>query len=75
MKFSGICLITEDVSHLMAFYKDIMKAKAVGDENNARILIEGSYIDVFSKQGMESMAPGSTDGNIINFYSSLGKES
>jgi len=124
MKFSGICLITEDVIHLMAFYKEILKAEAVGDENNARILIEGGHIDIFSKQGMESMAPGSTknagngsytieievadvdeeftrlknknvkivklpetypwgrrsfwfrdpDGNILNFYSSLRKE-
>jgi len=60
MKFSEICLITEDVSQQVAFYKGILKAESVGDENNARILIEGSHIDIFSKQGMESMAPRST---------------
>ncbi|WP_265333452.1 VOC family protein [Paenibacillus guangzhouensis] len=38
----------------------MLKAEAVGDENNARILIEDSHIDIFSKQGMERMSPGST---------------
>lgn len=60
MKFTGICLITEDVSHLTAFYKEILQLEAEGDENNARILLKGCYIDIFSKQGMEHMAPGST---------------
>ncbi|SMF79162.1 Uncharacterized conserved protein PhnB, glyoxalase superfamily [Paenibacillus uliginis N3/975] len=60
MKFNGICLITEDVSYMAAFYKEILQAEVVGDENNARILIEDSHIDIFSKQGMENMAPGST---------------
>jgi len=60
MKFTGICLITEDVSRLVEFYKEMLKAEAVGDENNARILLEDSYIDIFSKQGMERMSPGST---------------
>ncbi|OPA75356.1 hypothetical protein BVG16_22465 [Paenibacillus selenitireducens] len=60
MKFNGICLITEDVTYLAGFYKEILQAEAVGDEINARILLEGSHIDIFSKLGMENMAPGST---------------
>lgn len=63
MKFSGVCLITEDVISLMEFYKNILQVEAVGDEIAARLRVKGDYhIDICSKQGMENLAPGSTSG-------------
>ncbi|MCL6604603.1 MAG: VOC family protein [Paenibacillus sp.] len=63
MKFTGLCLITEDVISLMEFYKDVLQVEAVGDEIAARLRVKGDYhIDICSKQAMENLAPGSTDG-------------
>lgn len=63
MKFTGVCLITEDVISLMEFYKNILQVEASGDETAARLRVEGDYhIDICSKQGMESLAPESTIG-------------
>lgn len=61
MKFTGVCLITDDVISLMDFYKNLLQVEAVGDEVTARLGVEGSYhIDICPKQGMENLAPGST---------------
>lgn len=60
MKFSGICIITENVSCLKEFYKDVFQVETEGEEDFARLLIDGGNIDIFSKQGMEELSPGST---------------
>jgi catechol-2,3-dioxygenase len=63
MKLTGICLITDDVLSLMTFYKSILQVEAIGDEVAARLRVEGDFhLDICSKQGMENLAPGSTDG-------------
>lgn len=63
MRFTGVCLITDDVISLMEFYKSILQVEVVGDEVAARLRVKGGYhIDICSKQGMENLAPGSTSG-------------
>ena len=59
MKFSGICIITDNVSELKDFYKEIFQAEAEEEDDFARLLIDGGNFDIFSKEGMENMAPGS----------------
>ena len=61
MKFSGICLITEDVSALAGFYERIFNCQAEGDQAHAEIKIGGVEITIFSKAGMERLAPGSME--------------
>lgn len=60
MKFRGICIITENVARLEAFYKEILQVEGEGEDDFVRLLIDGGNIDIFSKQGMEEMSPGST---------------
>ncbi|WP_058303623.1 VOC family protein [Gorillibacterium timonense] len=62
MKFNGICLITDDVPGMAAFYKDTLQVEAEGDETTARIHVEGAILDLCSRSAMESLAPGSTEG-------------
>jgi uncharacterized glyoxalase superfamily protein PhnB len=62
MKFSGICLITENVPKLVSFYEKIFSAQAVGDEQHSELTIGGLSLAIFSEAGMEQMAPGSMDG-------------
>ena len=59
MKFSGICLITESVPVLVGFYEKVFSSKAQGDDIHAEITFAGVNLAIFSKQGMEQLAPGS----------------
>ena len=62
MKFSGICLITADVSALTRFYTKILGVKAEGNEVHAELKTEGANIAIFSAKGMEAMVPHSMEG-------------
>ncbi len=62
MKFTGICLNTNDVPGLVRFYQSVLGAEAEGDSRHAIIKTEGSGMAIFSLEGMEEMAPGSTAG-------------
>ena len=57
--FTGICLITEDVPGLAAFYVELLGIRATGDDTHVELVLEGASLTIFSAQGMEEMAPGS----------------
>ncbi len=62
MKFSGICLVTEDVPALVDFYAAVFGCRAQGDAQHAEFNLAGLSLAIFSKAGMEGMAPGSMHG-------------
>jgi predicted enzyme related to lactoylglutathione lyase len=62
MKYSGICLITESVPALVRFYTKIFNCEASGDDIHAEIEMGGLNLAIFTRQGMEEMAPGSMEG-------------
>jgi catechol 2,3-dioxygenase-like lactoylglutathione lyase family enzyme len=57
--FTGLCLITQDVLKLSAFYRDLLEVEVQGDERHAELLTQGAGLAIFSAAGMEEMAPGS----------------
>ena len=62
MNFTGICLVTDDVSALVAFYRAVLGVNAEGDDVHAELRTEGAGIAIFSTEGMEGMAPCSMQG-------------
>jgi catechol 2,3-dioxygenase-like lactoylglutathione lyase family enzyme len=62
VKFTGVCLITPNVSALVSFYTRVLGVKAEGDDVHAELKTEGAGIAIFSTAGMESMAPRSMQG-------------
>ena len=62
MKFTGICLVTERVPALVQFYTKILGCQAEGDDTHAEFEIGGLSMAIFTRQGMEEMAPGSMEG-------------
>jgi uncharacterized glyoxalase superfamily protein PhnB len=62
MKFTGICLITESVPRLVQFYEKVFSAQAAGDDHHSEFQIGGVNLAIFSRDGMEQMAPGSMSG-------------
>jgi catechol 2,3-dioxygenase-like lactoylglutathione lyase family enzyme len=62
MKFTGICLITNDVSALTKFYTNVLGVEAVGDDNHAELKTEGAILSIFSARGMDDMVSGSMQG-------------
>ncbi len=62
MKFTGICLVSEDVPALVRFYSDILGCQPEGDDIHAEFVLDGLSLAIFTRQGMEEMAPGSMHG-------------
>ncbi len=62
MKLDGICLNTKNVLALADFYEKVMSVKAEGDAVHMELKIAGAGISIFSLDGMEAMAPHSTQG-------------
>jgi catechol 2,3-dioxygenase-like lactoylglutathione lyase family enzyme len=62
MKFTGICLVTENVAALVRFYSQILECQAEGGDTHAEFTLEGLSLAIFSRNGMEMMAPGSMQG-------------
>ena len=62
MKFTGICLVTENVPALVAFYSKIFGCQAEGNDTHAELNAGGLGLAIFTRQGMEDMAPGSMQG-------------
>ncbi len=58
-RFQGVCLITRDVRRLREFYEHILQVQAEGDDGFVTFPTVGAGLSIFSKQGMEQMAPGS----------------
>lgn len=62
MRFSGICLITDRVRSLAEFYQQVLGVEACGDDTHMELNTCGAGMAIFSTDGMEGMAPGSTLG-------------
>jgi catechol 2,3-dioxygenase-like lactoylglutathione lyase family enzyme len=61
-RFNGICIITRDVRRLCDFYRDVLEAEPEGDETFASFTSLGAVLAFYSELGMETLAPGSTQG-------------
>ncbi len=61
-RFNGMCIVTDSVAALRDFYQLALDVEAEGDEAHSRLLVEGAELTLFTKSGMESMAPGSMEG-------------
>jgi uncharacterized glyoxalase superfamily protein PhnB len=59
MKFAGICLVTENVPALVHYYKRLFGGEAQGDDTHSALVIGDLALAIFSRAGMEQMAPGS----------------
>jgi catechol 2,3-dioxygenase-like lactoylglutathione lyase family enzyme len=62
MKFTGICLVTENVPALVHFYSKILGCPPEGDDTHAEFNFGGSSLAIFSREGIEEMAPGCMQG-------------
>jgi uncharacterized glyoxalase superfamily protein PhnB len=62
MRFTGVCLTTQNVPALAAYYARVLGVQAVGDDTHAELHTEGAGMAIFSVAGMEGMAPGSMRG-------------
>ncbi len=62
MKFTGICLVTQHVPTLVQFYTQVLRCQAEGDDTHSEFEFGGTSLAIFSRQGMEEMAPGSMQG-------------
>jgi uncharacterized glyoxalase superfamily protein PhnB len=54
--------VTRDVRRLREFYAAVLRANAQGDDTFTALATEGASLSLFSEEGMERMAPGSTAG-------------
>lgn len=61
MTFEGICIITDNVIELTKFYSQILGVEAEGNEVHAELKVKGASLAIFSKEGMEGMAPNSME--------------
>jgi catechol 2,3-dioxygenase-like lactoylglutathione lyase family enzyme len=59
MRLNGICLITEDVAKLRAFYTMLLGIEAEGDNEFTVFRVGDAELSIFSHKGMEAMASGS----------------
>ncbi len=68
MRFNGICIITQNVDRLCAFYREILKLEP--EEGNVFEIIptEGAVLSIFSSERMEKMAPGYLKGTGYGSY-------
>ncbi|NLT74099.1 MAG: VOC family protein [Chloroflexi bacterium] len=62
MRLAGICLITSDVTRLTRFYCDVFQMPSEGDGTHASFALCGAELAIYSLEGTEAMAPGSTVG-------------
>jgi len=49
MFFTGICLITEDVPRLVAFYETVLQTVFSGDDLHSESRVEGAYFAIYSR--------------------------
>jgi catechol 2,3-dioxygenase-like lactoylglutathione lyase family enzyme len=59
MTFAGVCLITEDVLRLRAFYEQLFAIQGEGDDEHVDLRPAGAGLTIFTPRGMEQLAPGS----------------
>lgn len=58
MRFSGICIITENLSEMKEFYMKVLRIHGKFDEAYAEFIVNGFKLSIFSKDHMECLAPG-----------------
>ncbi len=56
---NGICIITDDVQRLAAFYGEALEVPFECDDAYGFVRAPGASLSFYSKDGMERMAPGS----------------
>ena len=63
MRFNGICIATENVPRLCAFYREILKLES--EEANIFEIIptEGAVLSIYSAERTEIAAPGCLEGS------------
>lgn len=58
MRFTGICIITENLLAMREFYMKVLRTDGRLDEDYAEFFINGLKLSIFSRDAMENMAPG-----------------
>ncbi|MFO7696600.1 MAG: VOC family protein [Anaerolineae bacterium] len=61
-RFGGVSLITSNVTRLRNFYRVVLQLEPEGDSVHSAFPTAGAALTLYSVQGMEEMAPGSTVG-------------
>jgi catechol 2,3-dioxygenase-like lactoylglutathione lyase family enzyme len=59
MRFTGVCLVTQDVPRLVAFYRKVLRLPHEEGNVFEIIPVEGAMLSIYTADGMEKMAPGS----------------
>ena len=62
MRFNGICIVTQNVPRLCAFYREILKLEPEEGDVFKIIPTEGAELSIFSSEHMEEMAGGCLKG-------------
>ena len=62
MRFNGICIVTQNVPRLCAFYRQILKLEPEEGDVFKIIPTEGAVLSIFSSEHMEEMACRSLKG-------------
>ena len=57
-RLNSVCIITQDVPRLRAFYQSLLEVAAEGHEDFAVFSTPGAALTLFSTRGLEEMAPG-----------------
>lgn len=61
-ELAGFCLVTSDVDRLRAFYEVVLGVAAEGGGDFAQFTGPQTYLVLYSKRGMEELAPGCMKG-------------
>jgi catechol 2,3-dioxygenase-like lactoylglutathione lyase family enzyme len=59
-RFHSVCIITSEVRELREFYERVLGTTAQGDDSFVEFPREGLGLALYSRAGMERMAPGSS---------------
>ena len=62
MRFNGICIVTQNVARLCAFYREILRLEPEEGDVFKIIPTEGAVLSIFSSAHMEKMARGCLKG-------------
>ena len=63
VRFNGICIVTDNVPRLSAFYREILKLEPE-DANIFEIIpTEGAVLSIYSSNRTENAAPGCLEGS------------
>jgi catechol 2,3-dioxygenase-like lactoylglutathione lyase family enzyme len=63
VKLTGVCIITDDVQRLRTFYEKVLQIESQGEGDFAGFETGSGTLSIFSVEGTERLAPGSTAGH------------